>query len=482
MVLGGAGHRVIESGGYLQAQLLLSNGLDPDLLLVESTPADPSEAARLRALLKSVPPHKICLALGIGEQSLYTEAVELGIKHLLPKPTTRGDLELIIDGLAGSAEPAAREDIVSSPSAKATVPALSTAGSTPAVLHLEELGENGFFLAASPKMLEIHRQAKLLAGADLNVLILGESGTGKEVIAHLIHKHSRRARYKLQKVNCAALPEQLLESELFGHRKGAFTGAIKDTRGKFEQANHSTLFLDEIGEICGRMQAKFLQVLQDGQFSCLGGEEPIRVDVRVIAATNAEMEIALRNKTFREDLYYRLSMFTINVPPLRERRAEIPYLIEEIIRRMPPEMKNGIKFGFPARLMDAALLYDWRGNVRELRNFVMRTIVMWDLDAAVEELETKIAEASMTSRQAAAVSEPVQTPDMRSLVRDFTDRTEMRMIKRALDASGWNRRRAAQQLNISYRGLLYKIQRHQITPGRRSEVSAETTPDLAVND
>jgi transcriptional regulator with GAF, ATPase, and Fis domain len=331
-------------------------------------------------------------------------------------------------------------------------------------------------------MLEIHRQAKLLAGADLNVLILGESGTGKEVIAHLIHKHSRRARYKLQKVNCAALPEQLLESELFGHRKGAFTGAIKDTRGKFEQANHSTLFLDEIGEICGRMQAKFLQVLQDGQFSCLGGEEPIRVDVRVIAATNAEMEIALRNKTFREDLYYRLSMFTINVPPLRERRAEIPYLIEEIIRRMPPEMKNGIKSGFPTRLMDAALLYDWRGNVRELRNFVMRTIVMWDLDAAVEELETKIAEASMTSRQAAAVSEPVQTPDMRSLVRDFTDRTEMRMIKRALDASGWNRRRAAQQLNISYRGLLYKIQRHQITPGRRSEVLAETTTDLAVND
>jgi DNA-binding NtrC family response regulator len=202
----------------------------------------------------------------------------------------------------------------------------------------------------------------------------------------------------------------------------------------------------------------------------LGGEEPIRVDVRVIAATNAEMEIALRNKTFREDLYYRLSMFTINVPPLRERRAEIPYLIEEIIRRMPAEMKNGIKFGFPTRLMDAALLYDWRGNVRELRNFVMRTIVMWDLDAAVEELETKIAEASMTSRQAAPVSEPVQTPDMRSLVRDFTDRTEMRMIKRALDASGWNRRRAAQQLNISYRGLLYKIQRHQITPGRRSEV------------
>jgi transcriptional regulator with GAF, ATPase, and Fis domain len=405
----------------------------------------------------------------MGEQLLRAEAEVLGIKHLLAKPMTRGDLESIIDGLTGSEEPVVCEDIVSS--AKATFPAPNTPANMPAVLHLEELGENGFFLAASPKMLEIHRQAKLLAAADVNVLILGESGTGKEVIAQLIHKHSRRARYTLQKVNCAALPEQLLESELFGHRQGAFTGAIKDRRGKFEQANHSTLLLDEIGEIGPHMQAKFLQVLQDGQFSCLGGEEPIRVDVRIIAATNTQMEIALRDKMFREDLYYRLSVFTINVPPLRERRAEIPYLIEEIIRRMPAEMKNGSVFNIPYRLMDTALLYDWRGNVRELRSFVMRTIVMRDLDAAVAELETKIAEASTANQQAPVVSKPAQAQDMRSLVRDLTDQTEVRMIKKALDASGWNRRRAAQHLNISYRGLLYKIQQHQLTPGRRSEVS-----------
>jgi two-component system, NtrC family, response regulator AtoC len=471
-VVEGVGHRVIECGGYLQALLLLSNGLDPDLLLLESTPADGCEAAHLSKLLKSSPAEKTCVALGIDDRCLRAEAAQLGIKYLLTTPATLSDLESIIHGLTGPAEQPVCE-IPASPALKATVPILNTLASKPSVLHLEELGENGFFLAASPKMLDIHRQVKLLAGADVNVLILGESGTGKEVIAHLIHKHSRRSRYKLQKVNCAALPEQLLESELFGHRQGAFTGATKDRRGKFEQADHSTLLLDEIGEISSHMQAKFLQVLQDGQFARLGGEEPVKVDVRVIAATNTEMEKALGNKTFREDLYYRLSVFTINVPPLRERRAEIPYLMEEMIRRMPAEMKNGCGSSFPSRLMDAAVIYDWRGNVRELRNFVLRTVVMRDSDAAVAELEAKIAEANAANHQAPSLSEPAQThPDMRTLVRDFTDRTEVQMIKKALNASGWNRRRAAQHLNISYRGLLYKIQQHQLTPGRRSEVSA----------
>jgi two-component system, NtrC family, response regulator AtoC len=469
MVVEGAGHRVIESGGYLQASLLLSNGLDPDLLLVESPPADTCEAAQLTKLLKIAPPGKTCVVLGIGDQGLRAEAAGLGIKHLLTKPATRGDLESIIDGLIGPTNQSVCDEIAS-PSLKTSAPSLNLSGKMPTVLHLEELGENDFFLAASPKMLEIHRQAKMLACADVNVLILGESGTGKEVIAQLIHKHSRRARHKLHKVNCAALPEQLLESELFGYRQGAFTGAVKDRRGKFEQADHGTLLLDEIGEISAQMQAKFLQVLQDGQFSRLGGEEPIKVDVRVIAATNAEMESALRDRTFREDLYYRLSVFTIKVPPLRERRAEIPYLIEEMIRRTPTEISNGFGFSFPSRLMDAALLYHWRGNVRELRNFVTRTIVMRDSDAAIGELEAKILEASAANQQP-SVNEPARIPDMRSVVRDFTDRTEVQMIKKALDASGWNRRRAAQNLNISYRGLLYKIQQHRLTPGRKTEVS-----------
>ena len=196
-------------------------------------------------------------------------------------------------------------------------------------------------------MLEIHHQVRLLADIDVNVLILGESGTGKEIVAHLIHQNSRRSKEKFLKVNCAALPADLLESELFGHRQGAFTGAIKDRPGKFEQANRGMLLLDEIGEIGVQMQAKLLHVLQDGQFARLGAQETTKVDVRVLAATNIQMEDALFNKTFREDLYYRLSVITINVPPLRERREEIPYLIEEFIRRMPAEMRNGFEAVFP---------------------------------------------------------------------------------------------------------------------------------------
>lgn len=465
MILEGAGHRIIESGGYEQARLLLCNGLDPDLLLVESINAGPSEAAQLHQLLKSASVRSICLILGIGEQTLRKEASELEIQRFLTKPVTRRDLESIIDGLTHPIEHWAARDTVSI-SPRTVQHELSIPAHMPTVLHVEELGDDRYFLAASPNMVEIHRRAKLLANADVNVLILGESGTGKEVIAQLIHKHSRRSQYKFQKVNCAALPEDLLESELFGYRQGAFTGAIKDRPGKFEQAQHSTLLLDEIGEISSQMQAKFLQVLQDGQFTRLGGEEPIKVDVRVIAATNVQIERALQEKSFRKDLYYRLSVFTIKVPPLRDRRDEIPYLIEETIRRAPAGMKNGSGCSFSSRLMDTALLYDWRGNVRELCNFVTRTMVMRDQEAALRELETMIAATSEFGRQDPLESRATDGSDMRSIVRDFTERTEVRMIQKALDASSWNRRQAAKSLKISYRGLLYKIQEHHLTPRR----------------
>jgi DNA-binding NtrC family response regulator len=457
MVLEGAGHRVIESNGYPQAQSLLSNGVEPDLLLVEAPHPGSSETLQFRKLLTGAPRQHAGLIMGIAEQRLRKEAFELGVRHFLTKPVTRGDLESMVDELSPCDGPIAANGLVSSPAP--TIPA-----DMPPVPHLEELGENRFFLAGSPAMLEIHRQVKLIADVDVNVLILGESGTGKEVIAHLLHKHSRRSRQKLLNVNCAALPAELLESELFGHRQGAFTGAIKDRAGKFEQANRSTLLLDEIGEISSQMQAKLLHVLQDGQFTRLGGQESTKVDVRVLAATNVHMESALMEKTFREDLFYRLSAFTIHVPPLRERREEIPYLIEETIRRTPAEMKNGSEVSFSSRLVDAALLYDWRGNLRELRNFVTRTIIMRDPDAAIRELETKLAASSGSSPQELAGIASSHCPGMRSIVRDVKDRTEVQMIQEALEASGWNRRHAAQDLNISYRALLYKIQQHRLIP------------------
>jgi two-component system, NtrC family, response regulator AtoC len=463
------GHRVTDAAGFPQAQSLLSNGFVPDILLIESASTVQIEAGKLRLFLRNAPAIPTCLIAGPTENALRNEVPEFGIRCFLSKPVNIEELQLALSACCASADVPAE---VPAPKASPRAEAPAADSSAPC---LEELSDCGFFLAASPKMLEIRRQVKLIADADVNVLILGESGTGKEVVAHLIHKYSQRARHKFLKVNCAALPADLLESELFGHQKGAFTGAIKDTPGKFEQANHGTLLLDEIGEMSAQMQAKLLHVLQDGQFTRLGGQQAIKADLRVLAATNVHMESALKDKSFREDLYYRLSVFTISIPPLRERREEIPYLIEEIIRRSPLEMKDG-DCTFSARLMDLAVLNDWPGNVRELRNFVTRTIIMRDPGAAMRELEAKID----TSRQS-LVQKAEEKPEdamasascsgMRSIMRDVKDRAEAELIQDALEVSGWNRRHAAQYLNISYRGLLYKIQQHRLTPKASREVS-----------
>ena len=464
LVLEGEGHRVIETEGCCQAHSLLANGLAPDLMFVEAMPESPAAKLEYIRLLEAAERLQVCLVTGMGEQRLRNEAYGLGIRSFLVKPVTRCDIEAVVDQLhENEAIPALQMQLVSA-SDFALFPEVS--GSP----FIEELGEDRYFLAASPAMMEIHRQAKLLADVDVPVLILGESGTGKEVVAQLIHKYSRRGRQKLLNVNCAALPTELLESELFGYHQGAFTGAVKDRAGRFEQANRGTLLLDEIGEISAQMQAKLLHVLEDGQFTRLGGQETTKVDVRILAATNVHMDSALEARTFREDLYYRLSAFTIHVPPLRERREEIPFLIEETLRRTTPEIKGCEEMRFSSRLMDAALAYDWRGNLRELRNFITRTIIIRDQGAALRELEGKIAARDVASNAGRPEPAPAHCSGMRSIVRDLKDRTEVQMIQEALDASGWNRRHAAQHLNISYRALLYKIQQHRLTPriGARS--------------
>lgn len=455
-----AGHRVVESQARDSAFALLANGLAPDLLIAEYS----GKGEEWQRFSELISPHKICLIAGPEDKAMRKAAQESGIKHFLTAPLSREAVDSIVAQMTIS------NDVDGPvPGQPSVTPAEAVA--KPAAFVLEELGDERFFLASSPAMLNIYRQVKLLADSDVPVLILGESGTGKEVIAHLIHQYSQRARHKFLKVNCAALPADLLESELFGHQKGAFTGAIKDRAGKFEQADRGTLLLDEIGEMSGQMQAKILHVLQDGQFTRLGAQESSKVDVRVLAATNVHMESALREKTFREDLYYRLSVFTISIPPLRERREEIPYLIEETIRRAPAEMKSECDCSFSTRLMDAAMLYDWRGNLRELRNFVTRTMIMRDPDAGVRELEAKIGVPSEMVQRSNGEASPFPCSGMRSIMRDVKDRTEAQLILDALEASNWNRRHAAQYLNISYRGLLYKIQQHRLKPRLTREVN-----------
>jgi DNA-binding NtrC family response regulator len=365
-------------------------------------------------------------------------------------------------------KPLLRQDITKliseCPAPSATVEASPSIRNNDSSFHMEELDNGSFFLAASPVMIQLYDKVRLLAEVDYPVLILGESGVGKEVVARLLHKYHARCDKPFVNVNTAAIPSELLESELFGFEAGAFTGALKAKPGKFEVVDQGTLLLDEIGEMSLQMQAKLLHVLQDGTFSRLGSRSSTRVDVRILAATNVDMETAIAEKRFREDLYYRINAFTISVPSLRERREEIPILIEQMLARASASAGR-TPFTFSRRLIEAAQEYHWPGNLRELRNFVTRLMVLQDQDAAYEDLRTKTkrknadADVASSIAQTPGLIESLR-PDMKRVVDKVKHQTESRLIKEALSASGWNRRRAAINLNISYRALLYKIQQH----------------------
>jgi transcriptional regulator with PAS, ATPase and Fis domain len=303
-----------------------------------------------------------------------------------------------------------------------------------------------------------------VAKFDFPVLLLGESGTGKEVLAHLIHKYSDRAHRTFLKVNCAAVPSELLESELFGYEPGAFTGANKAKPGKFELCNKGTLLLDEIGEMSPALQAKLLQVLQDGQFSRLGGRTTVKVDVRVLAATNINMPQAIAQKTFREDLYYRLNSFVLRMPSLRERREEIPMMLRHFMIRLADRYACA-PLNVSPRLVEACENYDWPGNIRELENFVKRFLVLGDESVAIAELQRGSA-LDMHNGTPAPVAEspPQPQPDLKEMVRSLKNGAEMEVISQVLEETAWNRKRAAVKLNISYKALLYKIRQYDIRP------------------
>jgi len=457
----GEGHHLqtFQSSADLLAALERSN--TPHLILLEP---ESQRQELYDKLLAYVPQSSLCFMVKPGERYGSSIARELPRARYVTKPILRRDIEKLLEQVAHSRHVDRVFGIEDA--SKRSIEAANDGpdGQPPQQFVIDDLGDNRYFLALSPPMLEIYRQVKLLEGIDVSVLILGESGTGKEVIAHLLHKHSHRSQEKFVNVNCAALPMDLLESELFGHVKGAFTGAISDKPGRFEQSSGGTILLDEIGEISASMQAKLLHVLQDGQFTRLGARQPTKVDVHVLAATNISMDRALANKTFREDLYYRLNTFTINVPPLRERTEEIPYLVSEMIWRTPQSMKPAGFSRFSTALMTLLPRYDWPGNLRELRNFITRTMIMQDESAAIRELETKIDKQTSVKSQPRDMHTLRQTHPMRSLVQDVKHRTETRMIEEALLASGWNRRNAARTLNISYRSLLYKIQQYHLSP------------------
>jgi DNA-binding NtrC family response regulator len=303
------------------------------------------------------------------------------------------------------------------------------------------------FVAQSPAMREVLEMAVRVAPLDTTVLVYGESGTGKEFIVRMIHDQSERAARPFVSVNCAALPETLLESELFGHVRGAFTGAVRDKTGLFELATTGTLFLDEIGEMAPTIQAKLLRALQEGEIRKVGGERSTRVNPRVIAATNRDLRAAVQAGTFREDLFFRLGAFVITVPPLRDRREAIPTLVHQFLRAAAKQMKKTVR-GLSAEAMTLLMSYRWPGNVRELEHAIQRAVILAQgPSVTVRELPPEVRSG---------------TPDPPGADSLDLEENERKAIRRALERFGGNRKRAAEALNISTVTLWRRMKRYRL--------------------
>ena len=353
--------------------------------------------------------------------------------------------------------------------------------------QLQEQSRYTMLFGNSERMVSVRDLVERVSDTDVTVLIRGESGTGKELVARALHERSLRRHKPFVKVNCAALPTELLESELFGFEKGAFTGAIQHKPGKFEFANHGTMFLDEIGDMSFPLQAKLLQVLQDGEFSRLGGKHDVQVDVRVITATNRDLETAVAQGQFREDLYFRLNVVAINLPPLRERREEIPFLSEYFLKKFSVQY-NKPTSGVSEELSRLFMEYEWPGNVRQLENMIKRMVVLGSEAPILTELQQPASPFALRAPASAgappvpppesvpavppAVAPPLPPADvqagpppatsggsvsLKDIARTAARGAERELILRMLTRTRWNRKEAAEILGISYKALLYKI-------------------------
>jgi len=324
--------------------------------------------------------------------------------------------------------------------------------------ELSVKNDKELLLGDSAIMTQIRSIIEQIADSDLTVLIRGESGTGKEIVARKIHALSARPNEPFIKVNCAAIPRDLLEAELFGYDKGAFTGAHKNKPGRFETANKGTIFLDEIGDMPWELQSKLLQVLEQHEFMRVGGIQPIKVDVRIICATNRNLEKALENQTIRDDLYYRLNEITIHLPPLRERRMDVPLLIDHFLKKYDQIYSKEVR-NLSARSMKILQEYHWPGNVRQLENLIKQIVVREDEGVIPEILKMSAVPVEEEGAAAASKDKPFS---LKRRISETVAREEKRLIAEVLNKTNWNRRKAAEILEISYRSLLYKIKEYNL--------------------
>jgi two-component system, NtrC family, response regulator AtoC len=435
-------HQVDTASTGEEALQRIEKGLHPDLVLLDVLMPGIDGLETLEQLRQLKPGVKVVMLSCVSDTRKVVQAMRLGAQDYLTKPFQKAELDAVIDQCLGTSQ--------------TTYPG-----------EVEELCDDVFFVAASPEMRKLRSQAALVANVDIPVLLLGESGTGKEVLARLVHKLSPRAHRMFLKVNCAAVPADLLESELFGYEAGAFTGATHPKPGKFELCNKGTILLDEIGEMPPILQAKLLHVLQDQQFSRLGSRSVIKVDVRILAATNINIPEALATKRLREDLYYRLNAFTLSLPPLRERKEEIPILLKHFMSRMSERYARA-PLPLAPTMMAACVEYCWPGNLRELSNFVKRYLILGDEALAIAELNPKndLKGGLLADGPARPGAGESSAGGLKSLARSAKDEAEAAAITQALEQTNWNRKQAAGLLKISYKALLYKIRQYGIAEAR----------------
>ena len=448
----------------------IKQGDPADVILLDVMMPGMNGLETLRALKSTSPELQVIMLSGREQASTIVEAVHLGAADYVVKPDDP-------EGLGEIALDAAIKNAIEKTRLVSEITELRR--------QLSDDQDRAFlFWGDSPDMKTIAQVIEQVSDSDVTVLIRGESGVGKELVARAIHQRSPRKERPCVKVNCAALPAELLESELFGHEKGAFTGAATTRVGKFEQADTGTIFLDEIAEMKSALQAKLLHVLQDAQFTRLGSNKPITVDVRVVAATNRDLEAMLRRGDFREDLYYRLKVIEVTVPPLRERRAEISQLTTFFMDRYARRYNRTARELSP-ELQQLFQSYEWPGNIRELENMIKRIVILQDEQLVIREVgraarplpayagagmgtgpgiatdEPEEVELDNAEDEEPQPEEPVAMAPVGSRLADVAKsaaiKAERAVIEDTLRQVHWNRRRAAEQLGVSYKTLLNKI-------------------------
>jgi len=422
----------VEAAETGKAGVARARAFRPDAVLLDMNLPDMSGMEAIPRIKEAGPGVEIVIITAFGTIRNAVEATKLGAYAYLEKPVDNEELLLTLARLVEVKTLAREVDTLRS--------------------ELMERYAFSNIIGTGARMNSVFQTMARVARVDGTVLITGESGTGKELVAKAIHYEGPRKRYPFVVVNCGAVPRELIESEFFGHAKGAFTDAKEEKTGKFEMAHTGTIFLDEVGELSAEAQVKLLRALGEREIVKVGGTKTIPVDVRVIAATNKDLEQAVREGAFREDLYWRLAVLSLHLPPLRERREDIPLLCDHFIRKYRDELLKNI-LGLTPDALELITFYPWPGNVRELESVIYEAMVLSD----AAEIEAAVLPSRLRRGQRDAVDGAPAGRTLGEVVADVSGQAERRMIERALEATGGNRTRAAALLGISRKTLFNKM-------------------------